>query len=509
MVGGAYLGQYSGITAQTVDQLIQSESQPMLLMKQQIQTIQSKETAWEDIRSRLNNLLNKVSTLQSPATYTSKVTNSSNPNIATISGDSTASEGSHDLVVKQLATNSKLTGSRVDVKSSKDALGFTGTLKLSLEYQGTLDKDGQPIKDSQGNVLTIPNDQAINTVNPKASLDIDIDDKDSLSSIVDKINSQTKDTNINASLVDNHLILKSTTAGNYTIKTDGDAVNKLGLASEGIKSTQGQAAIFSIDGLETIRNSNSITDVLAGATITLTGVSQSVSTTDNTQQPTTISLKNDDTKFQNAVTDFVSQYNSLMGLVNSDLAVGDPSKSDNKVGILAGDSDLVQLQSQLQRMVTSTNVPGLEKGNDGKILTASRVGLSFVDKQGTLGLDTTTFQKALKDDPRAVKDFFYKADISPITGTASNERGYAPMLSKFANSYLTGSNAVITTKTTTFDNTIKDLNSQIDSFQTRLDGRRQQYIAQFTALDSFMMQAQAQMNYFTQQLGINTNNKQQ
>lgn len=501
-LGGAYMGQYSGINNQTIDQLVQAESTPMLLMQQQVQKIQNKETAWGDIRSRLNNLLNKVTNLQKPEIFNTKVASSSNDQVATISGDVTAAEGSHDLIVKQLATNTKVTGTRIsDVKNSKEALKLTGSLDLSLIYKGNGD-----IKDSMDNSLSIPNAPSNDSVVDKSKLTIDITENDSISNIVDKINAQSKTTNIQASVVDNHLVIKSMLAGNYTINTTSETdnlINKLGL--DQVKSSNGHAALFSIDGLETARNSNSITDVLDGATVTLTGLSQKATSDDSAElQTTTIGLKNDDNKFQGAVNDFVSQYNSLMGLIKSDLNVGDPSKADNQTGSLAGDSDLIQLQAQLQRIITpSAN----NKGND--TLSANSVGISLIDKEGTLGFDTTTFQKALKNNPQAVKDFFYSADIAPISGSASNEKGYTTVLSKFANSYLstsTGKTGIIASKTTSFDATIKDLNQQIDNFQDRLTAKRQQYVSQFSALDSFMMQAQAQLNYFTQQIGANTNN---
>lgn len=496
-LGGAYMGQYSGINNQTIDQLVQAESAPMLLMQRQVQQIQSKETAWGDIRSRLNNLLNKITVLQKSDTFNSKVNTSSNDKIATISGDSTAAQGSHDLIVKQLATNTKLTGARIsDVKSSKEPLNVTGTLNLALTYQGTSD-----ITDSNGKPLVIPDTPAVGSTVEKSNLAIDISASDTISSIVDKINSHSKDSNIQASVVDNHLVIKSDLAGNYAIKTTG-LTEQLGL--DNAKQTAGQAAVFSIDGLETTRNSNAITGVLDGATITLTGVSPKAASGDaNELQPTTIGLTNDDSKFQGAVNDFVSQYNSLMGLIKADLNVGDPTKSDNQTSALAGDSDLIQLQSQLQRLVTPSAT-----SKDSHNLSANGVGLSLVDKEGTLGFDTTTFQKALKNNPQAVKDFFYSADISNVTGTTSNEKGYATVLSKFANSYLstsTGKAGIIATKTTSFDMTIKDLNKQIDAFQDRLIAKRQQYVNQFTALDTYMMQAQSQLNYFNQQIGANTN----
>lgn len=499
--GGAYLGQYSGITMQTIDNLIQADSTPMYLMQNQITSLQSKENAWGDVRSRLNNLLNKLNVLQKPETYNSKISNSTNTNVVTISGDSSSIEANHDIVVSQLATNTKLMGTRVDTKSTKDALNLSGTLNLSLTYHHSIDKDGKEI--------TITNQPENNSTDSKSQLKLDINETDSLSSIVTKINQSSKTTNIEASIVDNHLVLKSSLAGNYTINTTSDkdeVTSKLGLNNSDVITTSGKPSLFSIDGLNTAKNSNSITDVIEGTTVNLVGVSPLDN--DKNPQSTNFSLKNDNSKFQSAVNDFVSQYNSLMGLVSDDLSIGDPSKSDNKVGVLSGDRDLISLQTRLRSLVTSNNVSGNSKTKDDRTLSANEIGISFTDKEGTLGFDSTKFKNALENDASAVQDFFYKADVSK-TGIASNESGYTFDLSKFANSYLinsTGNQGIIATKNATFDSTIKDLNKQIDNFQDRLSAKREQYVAQFTALDSFMMQAQSQLNYFAKQSGVNNNN---
>lgn len=498
--GGAYLGQFSGITSQTIDKLVQAESAPMYLMQNQVQRVQDQGTAWGDVRSRLNNLLGKLNTLQKPETYNTKIATTTNANIVTISGDPQSTEGSHDLVVKQLATTSSLMGQRINsVNSSKDALNVSGKLILSLKYNGATDETGATV--------TIPGEPVSGSVDDKNKLELDIETTDSLSTIVNKINDQSKKTNLAAAVVDNHLVIKNVNAGNYSIVSDsGDVATKLGLPDG--KNINGQAAIFSIDGLNTARNTNKITDVLDGATLSLTGLSQIDKTDVKSTQPTTITLKNDDSKFQGAVNDFVNQYNSLMNLIQSDLSIGTPGKDNNQVGVLSGDRDLIQLQSQLQKMVATTP-SGTQKGNDGKILTPHSVGISFVDKEGTLGFDASAFQKALASDPKTVKNFFYQADIASVTGVASNESGYTTMLSKFANSYLvnsTGNNGIIASKTASFDSTIKDLNKQIDNFQDRLLVKRQQYITQFTALDNYMMQAQGQLAYFVQQTKGNANN---
>ena len=113
----------------------------------------------------------------------------------------------------------------------------------------------------------------------------------------------------------------------------------------------------------------------------------------------TLSLANDTSKVVDAVQGLVDQYNSLMSFIDDNLTVGDPSSENNKTGTLVGDSALTRLQTQLRNLITIPAVSGSK-------LTASKLGISTVDNDGTLGLDTTKLKEALAEDPAAVKSFF-------------------------------------------------------------------------------------------------------
>lgn len=518
-----FLGQYSGITNSTIDSLIQADSVPMNNLQNQVATIQGQEAAWGDIRTSLNNFLTDVQALQNPATLNGKVATSSDSSIATISGDDTSQSGDHEIIVKQLATSSKLTGGRVNVTDSQTSLNFSGNLTLSLagdtKAPALTGTDGSSIDNpaftlpTADSTVSEPDDG--NTSTP-GTVTVNIKPTDSLTTIIDKVNSQTKQSGITASIVDNHLVFTSTQDGAATISASDDSgsnslVNNLQLGSNAAKLSEGQAAVFSLDGLSIARNTNNVTDVLNGATITLAGVSSTSTntTTDTTgksttttsyNNPTTLSLADDTKTFEGAVNTMVGQYNSLMGLISNDLDAGDPSQAGNQQGALVGDSTLSQLQEQLEDMMTETSSSA---DTNSKYTTADSVGISFIDKNGTLGLDSTTFEAALKDNPQAVKDFFYKADTDAVTGISSNQSGYATDLATLSNTYLatsTGNQGIIASVTTDMDSTINDLNSQISDFQDQLTQKRAEYVQEYSNLDTFQATANSQLQYLQSQL---------
>ena len=152
--------------------------------------------------------------MQDEATYQTKKVTSSDDTIATISGTSDSLEGSYDLVVKQLATSSKITGGVVSKAdgttkiSTKDALGYSGK-------------------------LTITNTAADGSDKP-LTVEIDVKDTDSLKDIANAINSAkdpsdkegTKSAGLKATIVNNQLVVTSEEMGDRTLTIGGREENE-------------------------------------------------------------------------------------------------------------------------------------------------------------------------------------------------------------------------------------------------------------------------------------------
>jgi len=460
------LGSYSGVTSEDIEKLLAADAINKTRAENKITSLKAQKTAWSDISTRLTNFLSKVDALQKDDAYQTKKATTTNSSIASIVGTTEAPEGTYDLKVNQLATATKVTGSQV-AQSSKTALNVSGQLSLT---SSEVDEDGKPITAS-----------------------IEITAEDSLKDVAAKINSQSKSTFVAASIVDNRLILTNTKMGDKNFLIDGNAAEGLGIGSTAT-TTQGQPAIFELDGMKITRDSNSVTDVIDGVTLTLAKKSE---------EHVTLSLANDTSKVVDAVQGLVDQYNSLMSFIGDNLTVGDPSSENNKTGTLVGDSALTRLQTQLRNLITIPAVSGSK-------LTANKLGISTVDNDGTLGLDTTKLKEALAEDPAAVKSFFYASTkTKEADGTASTkETGYTLALKELANSYVVNTSAnkgIIATKSATYDSTIKDLNKQITRFDDILAMKKERYITMFTKLDSVMMEAENQLSYLSNQFA-NTSN---
>lgn len=466
----SYMGQYTGITSDTIDQLLQSDELRKTVIQNKIDKINTKSQAWTDISTRLGNLTSKLDVLQDEATYQTKKVTSSDDTIATISGTSDSMEGSYDLVVKQLATSSKITGGVVSKAdgttkiSTKDALGYSG--KLTITNGAT---------DGSDTALTV---------------EIDVKATDSLKDIANAINTAkdpsdstgTKGASLKATIVNNQLVVSSEEMGDRTLTIGGDLKDSLGFRDS--QTTKGQSAKFTLDGIEMERNSNTPTDVVDGVTLNFKKADAS--------KTITLGLTNDTDKELSAVKDFVSQYNSVMSFLSEKMDVGDPSKSDNTTGALAGDSTLISLQSKLQSTVLG--------GKSVNGVSASTLGLS-VDRNGTLSLDETKFKAQLAKNPNAVKDFFF-VDTSTKYAAEKTGTGYTADFKAVIDRYTStksGSEGVISLRKASYQSEIKDYNKQIERITEQIATKRARYVTMFTNLDTAIGNLQSQFSYFQSQ----------
>lgn len=469
----SYMGQYTGITSDTIDQLLQSDELRKTVIQNKIDKINTKSQAWTDISTRLSNLTSKLDVLQDEATYQTKKVTSSDDTIATISGTSDSMEGSYDLVVKQLATASKITGGVVSKAdgttkiSTKDALGYSG--KLTITNGAT---------DGSDTALTV---------------EIDVKATDSLKDIANAINNAkdpsdstgTKGAGLKATIVNNQLVVSSEEMGDRTLTIGGDLKDSLGFANS--QTTRGQSSKFTLDGIEMERNSNTPTDVVDGVTLNFKKADAS--------KTITLGLTNDTDKELSAVKDFVNQYNSVMSFLSEKMDVGDPSKSDNTTGALAGDSTLISLQSKLQSTVLG--------GKSVNGVSASTLGLS-VDRNGTLSLDETKFKAQLAKDPNSVKGFFFK-DTSNKYSTEKTGTGYTADFKAILDRYTStksGSEGVISLRKSSYQSEITDYNKQIERITEQIATKRARYVTMFTNLDTAIGNLQSQFSYFQSQNSV-------
>lgn len=464
------MGSYSGITMDTVDQLIQAESGKLKQYTSQQTKLTNEKNAWKDINTRLDTLYKKFDALKKVEAFDSKTVTNSNEKAITVSASTQALEGTYNVEVLELAKSSQLTSGVIEKMAGKkptEKLTMNGTLTIT-------DADNRTVS-------------------------IEVKEDESLKDIVTKINESSKETQsgLRASIVDNRIILMDSNMGERSITVGGSLAEDLSLTDKadgtGAKFAEGNAAKLNINGIELTRDSNTITDAVEGLTFNLAAVSNN--------EVSTIKVAEDFEKTTTAVQEFVDQYNSTMAFIDKQLDVGNPAAENNTTGSLTGDSSLMRLQSQLRSLMTT-------QSNDASqtIRALSDLGVE-VDRYGSATLDSEKLKKVLAEDSNAVQNYFFREETVVTTnaeGIESSEKkqiGMASQMTSFINEYISDKTGIITTKSKTNDDMIKDLDKQITKFNERLEAKRERYIKQFTALDVAMMEAESQMSYLMSQIG--------
>lgn len=461
-----FLGSYSGIDRTSIDQLMEVEKLPLVQLSNKKVTLTEKQNAWKDINTRLNTLFEKIKVLQNSDTFTDKKATSSNEGVVSIVASNKSTPTTYKIHVKQLATNSSVISEQITEAYDEE----TGKVDMekALNISGT---------------FTIANAQNI-------SRQIDLTTNDSLKDVVNKINNATKDvkdgettipgTGISATIIDGRLVLTDSKTGSrdITLSSEDDVLINLKLNTP---TDLGNNSVFTVNGVEVSRSSNSVSDVIEHSTINLNkehGVGEYE----------TVNISLDTEKMSKSIQEFVDQYNSTMTFIESSLDAGNPEVVGSG-GVLSGDSTLMRLHSSLRNLVTSKLI-----NPNTTVKDSSQLGITTIDKYGKLQFDSNKLKNALTEDAQNVANFF-------ISKNSENEEiGFAPRLKTYIDSFVSSTDGIILGKTESYDRTLKSLNDQIDRFNLRMEKREEYYVKMFTALDIAMMQAESQMSWLEGQI---------
>ncbi|GET16106.1 flagellum hook associated protein FliD [Ligilactobacillus agilis] len=494
------LGKYTGVTLDVIDQLI--EADPLSTRKTSdqdlIKSLNEQTSAWKNISASLSDLKRALNYLKDDDQYYTKATSSSNQSVATITADTTAGIGNYSIKVSQLATSMKISGGIPAALGTSDAdssqkLNLTGSLTLTSNVgSATLNIDASQ------NINDIAN--AINKLT--------VTTKD------DKGNDVVKSLGITAIVVANHLVLRSVATGKdntISVSSSDNTADSLGLGSSQIRTVAGQDAVFNIDGYDLTSASNTVTNAINGATISLNGLSTKEA--DGSLAETNLNVVNDTSYLHAAVQNFVDKYNATMKYLNEYTKI-DTSTDDldeKKNGVLEDDSAASRLKSELSHLAISlgvdTNSKTGQKIDTG--MTSSQLGIS-VDRDGIMSLDSEKLEKAINggNGIETIKNFFYnttgritKEEHGYVTGFLATIKTYNEP------DYLHNTKGIINDKLEMYASQIKDLNSDVTDLESRLSEKRKSLINQYSAVDAAMENAEAMLKQIDDWFKTDNDNK--
>ncbi len=347
-------GLVSGLdTNAMVDSLMQVERIPIMRLEQRRAGYQAKDQAWQDVATRLSALRAAVDPLSGG--FAGFVTAaSSHETAATVAVTGEPAPGALTFTIDQLAARHQAAGGTY---ASPDAAVGAGDLTISIG--------------------------GVNHV-------VATDGGTTLAELAQRIGDL--DAGVHAAVValdaTNHTLLitadDSGAASSFTASGTQAGLGSFGVVQQGADAL---LTVGSGPGALTIsRSSNTVTDLVAGATIELRETSTS---------PVTVSVARDPDAAVAAVQGFVDELNAALGTIG-DLTRYDPEAQVG--GPLTGDATARTLALDLRHALSGTVLGGAYP-------YAGSVGIS-IDRTGTFTFDEAKLRDALADDWDAVADLF-------------------------------------------------------------------------------------------------------
>ncbi len=277
-----------------------------------------------------------------------------------------------------------------------------------------------------------------------------------------------------------------------TLSVSGDDALQSFMGYDASASSNGmEVSVAALNAQLTVNNvaiensSNTISDALENITLNLNDV-----TTGNQ----TLTIRQDTSKAQTAIKDWVNAYNSLIDTFSSltkytAVDAGADSQSSSN-GALLGDSTLRTIQTQLKSMLSNTV-------SSSNYKTLAQIGITTDPSDGKLELDADKLTAALKKDASGVGAL--------IVGDGK-KTGITTTIGSNLTSWLS-TTGIIKAATDGVSKTLNKLTKDYNAASDRIDAQVARYKEQFTQLDVLMTSLNSTSSYLTQQFENNSNSK--
>jgi flagellar hook-associated protein 2 len=438
-------GLASGLdTNSIISALIAVDQQPITALQNQSSGLTATNSALSSVQTALQQLSASAKALGSASLFTNTQTaTSTNSTLvsATATTGTGAVIGSYQVGVTNLASSAQRT--------------FSFTSPTAAD---TVTIDGQQVSLNANATAQ----DLVNAVNSNSNLDVWATATDSGTVVFS--NRATGDTGTN-------YIQVSDTSGSLTEQT--------------ALAQQGTNAQYTINGVAHSSASDTITNGIAGVTLSLNGLTTTTGTvTVNVSPPAPNSQS-----IQTAVQAFVTSYNQVISQIQTQLTT-QPSKTDPTVGTLFGDPDLRDVLSNMRQAMYSPG-SGLPQSMSSMlnigVSTGAASGSALPSQNainGDLSLDADTLTQALTSNPSGVATMLksWSQSFSGIVDTEAQVGG------------------TIDTRIQGDNQQISDISDRIQAMQETLSAKQTALQAQFAALEATLSQNQSTASWLSSQI---------
>jgi flagellar hook-associated protein 2 len=514
----------SGIDVQSiVNQLMQVEAIPQQqLMQQKISAI-STQTSWSSLNTTLGTLSDALKALSTPTAASATTAASSDSSRATITATSSAAPQNATFQISQLASAGQLMSPSL---SSTGATVGAGTLVVSTgtAQAGISNLAVDPTQLADGHHTLVVNSTAAGESGGSDTASITLDGNNYTVNLdgtpqtaggltftpgstltpgsVDFTSVTTTATSTVSDLAaalntaggpavgaaidlgnggGARLLLTAAntgTAGTLTVSGSGDLSTLAGGMSVNRAASD---AVVQMGGLTITRSSNTITDMIPGATVQLLKADPA-GTAVGAGTDVTATIARDPNGISSKAQALVNGLNGVFSRVSTLTSYDDDTKTG---GPLFGDGRPTQLVQNLYTAMDTVI-------GSGKTQTLAQIGIQ-VQRDGTYTFDSTQLAKQLAIDPTGVTSLLSQAAVS-VQKVQQAATG-ADLASGWIKTAQDGAAA-----------NVKTIQTSIDGWTTRLATMQATYTKQFTALDVAVSSMKNQQLWLSSQLGSLSSN---
>jgi flagellar hook-associated protein 2 len=441
-IGG--LGSGLDVTS-IIDALVTAERTPKQNSLDRFETdVSVTLTGLGGLRSSLDELRAAALDLSLASNFEKRGVSISDSSFFSATASSSASAGSYDIEVTQLASGSE-DQSQIFTGGSSTTFG-AGTLTFTVGVE---------------------------------TFDVDVLATDSLEDIRNNINEATGNDFVSVNLLNNVsdgvdtgsvLIFNSSTTGtgnDLAVTYTGDA--SLADISTGLtQNTPAADATIEIDGFEASSSTNRFSDIIEGVTLDVARIN----TVDSTE---TLTVSLDTANTRSLITSFVDTYNEFVGLTKQ---LG--SADEDAPGLLLGDYTLRQVSSQVRNLFSSTI-----SSASGSFNSLTSLGITST-REGLLEIDDAQLTSAIESDFERFDDLF------------AGDTGFATRLRDLINDY-TSNTGIIATRETSLNKQLSQIADDRVSLDLRIEKLQFRLTNQFAAMDAIVAQFNSTQSYIAQQ----------
>lgn len=424
--------------ASIVSGLMEIEKKPLTVLETKIAASDTKISLLGQFQSKLSSVQAALTALQTPSNFTGAVTSSSSA-VATAVATANVQAGRYNLVVAKTAEAAQTNITGFDSSSAS----LSGT-----DYRFTVGGTTyQPVAGDNVTTLTGLRDW----INAEPTLK-------------DKVQASILQSSSGAYV----LSLRGLSVGaDNALVTEVQSPTGSGTWAAVTPYQQAQDAQFSLNGVQFVRASNTVTDAVAGMTLSLVQTGSSVLQASNT----------DSTQAKALLTALVTAYNDLLDFYKTQTA---PSADQATRGLLNSDFSVASVMRQLQTAMSSklTDSSGFQLQDP---LNAANTQAQYMD---LLGLEfSSTGQLVLNDTLLGRSTQLQSVLASGIK--IGFDSGSLKDLSQSIASML-DINGAVYERVQSENQVQRDLAQKKTNLEDKLARVQQQYTAQYAALDALL-----------------------